>query len=85
MYDITQLMSTTQNMDEKYQSVIDGILDDCANPPEGLRMTEWVDGAYFLACAIKECMTHQNGGDRGYIDEKIGKALRRFGMKSVHA
>jgi len=79
-------MSTTHtNMDDKYQAVIDGILGDCADPPKGHVMTPWVDAAYFLACAIKECMTHQHGGDRGYMDEKIGKALKRLGMTEVKA
>ena len=73
------------NISERYQQVIDMICNDCTNPPEGYMMTDWVDGAYFLACAIKECMTHQDGGDRGYMYEKISKALKRFGMTEVRA
>tara|TARA_B100000949_G_C14255931_1_gene440455 strand:- start:1370 stop:1615 length:246 start_codon:yes stop_codon:yes gene_type:complete len=75
----------TQSMGDKYQQVIDMIYHDCPNPPEGYMMTDWVDGAYFLACAIKECMTHQDGGDTGYMYEKISKALKRFGMTEVKA
>ena len=75
-------------MDDKYQQVIDMIYNDCPNPPEGLMMTSWVDGAYFLACAIKECMTHKDsdfGADHGYIYEKLSRALRELGMKEVSA
>ena len=77
----------TQSMGDKYQQVIDMIYHDCPNPPEGLMMTSWVDGAYFLACAIKECMTHKDLGwvDTGYIYEKISRALRSLGMKEVKA
>lgn len=71
-------MQTTQNMDDKYQAVIDEIYGHG-------RMNDTVDAAYFLACAIKECMTHQDGGDTGYMYEKISKALKCLGMTSVKA
>lgn len=74
-------MQTTQNMDDKYQAVIDEIYGHG-------RMNDTVDAAYFLACAIKECMTHKDssfGADNGYIYEKISRALRALGMKEVKA
>ena len=70
----------TQSMDDKYQQVIDEIYQ------QG-RTNDCVDAAYFLACAIKECMTHKDLGwvDTGYIYEKISRALRSLGMKEVKA
>ena len=71
----------TQSMDDKYQQVIDEIYH------QG-RENDCVDAAYFLACAIKECMTHKDssfGADNGYIYEKISRALRSLGMKEVKA
>ena len=75
-----RVVMQTQSMDDKYQQVIDEIYH------QG-RENDCVDAAYFLACAIKECMTHKDLGwvDTGYIDEKIGRALRSLGMKEVKA
>ena len=75
-----RVVMQTQSMDDKYQQVIDEIYH------QG-RSNDCVDAAYFLACAIKECMTHKDLGwvDTGYIYEKISRALRSLGMKEVKA
>ena len=79
---MTYNMQTVHNsMDDQYQQVIDDIYQHG-------RSNDCVDAAYFLACAIKECMTHKDsdfGADHGYIHEKISRALRELGMKEVSA
>ena len=78
--DIANQLGAPQSMEDKYQQVIDEIYH------QG-RSNDCVDAAYFLACAIKECLTLKDlgWGDTGYIDEKIGRALRSLGMKEVKA
>jgi hypothetical protein len=71
-----------QEMNDKYQAVIDAIYSTHG------KSESTIYAAYFLACAIKECMTHKDsdfGADHGYIHEKIGRALRELGMKEVSA
>ena len=79
--DIANQLGAPQSMEDKYQQFIDEIYH------QG-RSNDCVDAAYFLACAIKECMTHKDssfGADNGYIYEKISRALRSLGMKEVKA
>ena len=78
--DIANQLGAPQSMEDKYQQVIDEFYH------QG-RSNDCVDAAYFLACAIKECMTHKDLGwvDTGYIYEKISRALRSLGMKEVKA
>ena len=74
------MQTVHDSMDDQYQQVIDDIYQHG-------RSNDCVDAAYFLACAIKECMTHKDLGwvDTGYIYEKISRALRSLGMKEVKA
>tara|TARA_Y100001949_G_C15963086_1_gene320220 strand:+ start:289 stop:624 length:336 start_codon:yes stop_codon:yes gene_type:complete len=68
------------NMSDKYQAVIDEIYRTKG------KNDVFIDCAYMLACAIKECMTHKDDPygfiGKGYLYEKIGKALNRVGMNS---
>ena len=43
-------------------------------------------GAYYLACGIKEALTHLEHGlpNTNYMTEKINRALDEFGMPSIH-
>ena len=74
------MQTVHDSMDDQYQQVIDDIYQHG-------RTNDCVDAAYFLACAIKECMTHKDLGwvDRGYIGAKISRALGSLGMKEVKA
>tara|TARA_R110002020_G_scaffold113246_4_gene260473 strand:+ start:8507 stop:9031 length:525 start_codon:yes stop_codon:yes gene_type:complete len=64
----------SENMYEKYQAVIDDI------PDTALSATHYA--AYLFACAIKECMTADDSYfcGRGYIWEKVSKAMKELGM-----
>ena len=64
---------------DKYQAVIDMIYNT-----QGKKDAQ-ITAAYHLACAIKECMTHQDefGADNGYIYEKLSRAMRQLGIKEV--
>ena len=70
----------TTDMNEKYQAVIDGIYQT----PVSVDSTHEnrVMGAYYLACAIKECMTHKDSDfiGNGYLWEKVSRAMKELGM-----
>ena len=74
----TAIQDLTDSCD-KYQAVIDMIYKTSG------KQDRQITAAYHLACAIKECMTHQDefGADHGYIHEKISRALSQLGMKAV--
>ena len=78
-FGVSPAVDDWQEMNDKYQAVISDIYNTHG------KSESTIYAAYFLACAIKECMTHQDGGDRGYMYEKISKALKRFGMTEVRA
>ncbi len=73
------IMSEIQSMDERYQVVIDDIYSTPCLEGNDDRMT----GAYLLACAIKEIMTHKDSEfiGNGYLYEKISKACKRLNIK----
>ena len=60
-------------MDDKYQKIIDDIFQStpCINE-------DCIASAYYLACALKELMTHKDSKyiGKGYIWEKVSKAMR---------
>ena len=70
----------TTDMNEKYQAVIDGIYQTPVK--EDITHENRVMGAYYLACAIKECMTHKDSAfiGNGYLWEKVSKAMKELGM-----
>ena len=73
------MTTQTQDMDEKYQTVINDIYQTPCIEGNDDRMT----GAYLLACAIKEIMTHKDSEfiGQGYLHEKISKACNRLNIK----
>ena len=70
----------TTDMNEKYQAVIDGIYQTPVK--ENSTHENRVMGAYYLACAIKECMAHKDSAfiGNGYLWEKVSRAMRELGM-----
>ena len=62
----------SKTMDVLYQDVIDMILSTPAKNDGNFQC------AFFLACAIKECMKHKDSKhlDKSYIWEKVSKAMR---------
>ena len=71
-------MQTLDNitMDDLYQEFINMIQSTPATNNDN------IDCAYFLACAVKECMTHKDSKylGKGYIWEKVSKAMRSIDM-----
>jgi len=63
------------------QELIDNFYDSMINS-EGNQNTI-AEAGYFLACALKEVITHldSNWVGEGYIAEKVGKALRALQVK----
>ena len=61
----------SQTMDIVYQDVIDMIQSTPAKNDGNFQC------AFFLACAIKECMKHKDSKhlDKAYIWEKVSKAM----------
>ena len=79
MSSLTTAIQDLADSCDKYQAVIDMIYKTSG------KQDRQITAAYHLACAIKECMTHQDefGADHGYIHEKISRALSQLGMKAV--
>ena len=71
-----QTLDNIKTMDDLYQEVIDSILQ---TPASNSNATVC---AYWLACAVKECMTHKDSKHLGkaYIWEKVSKAMRAIDM-----
>ena len=71
----------TTNMDEKYQCVIDDIYNTEMTESFPSR-EDRIYGAYLLACAIKEIMTHKDSEfiGTGYLWEKVSRAMDKLGM-----
>ena len=66
----------SKTMDILYQDVIDMITSTTAKNDANFQC------AFFLACAIKECMTHKDSKhlDKAYIWEKVSKAMRSIDL-----